>query len=93
MYVAANLFVRVCSNVSYFNNIKVLTTKLLKQGCCQFLFSVLFPVNRHFALYKYVHGKHGACLIGCLCFSISTPFIQVDEFHFWIVSLFDLCGS
>ena len=82
MYVAAYLFVRVCSNVSDFNNIKVLTTKLLKQGYCQFFFSVLLPVNRHFALYKYVHGKYGACLIGCLCSSISAPFIQVNEFYF-----------
>ena len=55
--------------------------------------SLVFPVNWHFALYKSLHGKHGACLSGCLCTSISAPFIQVDEFRLWIISLFDLCGS
>ena len=51
------------------------------------------PVNRLFALYKSVHEKHGACLIGYLCTLIFAPFIRVDEFHLWIISLFDLCGS
>ena len=52
-----------------------------------------FLVNKHFALYSSVHGKHGACLIGYLCTSIFAPFIRVDEFHLWIICLFDLCGS
>ena len=44
-------------------------------------------------LIKFVHGKHGACLIGYLCTIIFALFIRVDEFHLWIISLFDLCGS
>ena len=52
-----------------------------------------FPSEPHFALYQSVHRKHEACLIGCLCTSISAPLIWVDSFHLWILSLFDLCGS
>ena len=57
--------------------------------------SFLHPslVNWHFALYLSVHGKHGACLIGYLCTSNFASFIRVDEFHLWIISLFDPCGS
>ena len=50
-------------------------------------------MNWPFALYLSVHEKRGACLIEYLCTSIFAPFIWVDEFHLWIISLFDLCGS
>ena len=50
-------------------------------------------MNWHFALYRSVHGKHGACFIGYLCTSISAPFIGVDEIYLWMISLFDLCES
>ena len=56
-------------------------------------FHFFFLVNWHFALYLSVHGKHGACLIGYLCTMIFAPFLGVDEFYLWIISLFDLCGS
>ena len=46
----------------------------------------------HFALYKSVHGKHGACLIGYLCTSIFTPSIQVYKFHLWIIPYFTSVG-
>ena len=52
-----------------------------------------FLLNWHFALYKSVHGMHGACLIGYLCTYIFAPFIRVDKFRLWIIYLFDLCGS
>ena len=44
------------------------------------LYPSFSPVNRLFALYKSVNGKHGACLIGYLCTLIFAPFIRVDEF-------------
>ena len=52
-----------------------------------------FLMNWRFALYLFVHEKYGACLIAYLCTSIFAPFIWVDEFHLWIISLFDLCES
>ena len=52
-----------------------------------------FVVNWHFAIYLSVHEKHGACLFGYLCTLNFAPFILVDEFHLWIISLFDLCRS
>ena len=52
-----------------------------------------FQVNWHFALYLSVHQKCVACLIWYLCTSSFAPFIWVDEFHLWIISLFELCGS
>ena len=47
---------------------------------------ILLTVNpfRHSTLTE--HGLY-------LCTSISVPFIWVDEFHLWIISLFDLCMS
>ena len=50
-------------------------------------------MNWRFALYLSVHEKRGSCLIEYLCTSIFAPFIWVDEFHFWIISLFDLWGA
>ena len=52
-----------------------------------------FLINWRFALNLSVHEKRGACLIEYLCTSIFAPFFWVDEFHLWIISLFDLCVS
>ena len=52
-----------------------------------------FLVNWHFALYLSVNEKRGVCLIGYLCTLIFAPSIWVDEFHLWIIFLFDICGS
>ena len=81
------------SKVTDYAALIVMILCFFKNVMCHIPLPILFAVNRHFALYKFVHGKHGACLIGYLCTSVFALFIQVDKFHLLIISLFDLCGS
>ena len=59
---------------------------------CHIPFSIPFPLAQHFASYKYVHGKQLACLIRCLCTSLSALVIRLDEIHLLIISLAEIRG-